>query len=203
MQRSRIAFATAAAVTVFLAYAGPTAAQDADQAPPPPPQHESVERQFTQNEVVQAASGFFGTTSEAVAKAVQKIFSEQGLPDGYIKGDEASGAIVAGLRYGSGWLIRKDAPPLRVYWQGPTVGFDFGGNASKFFALVYNLHSDDELFQRFPGVDGSFYFVAGIGVNYLRADHITIAPMRTGVGLRAGVNAGYLTFTRESTINPF
>jgi hypothetical protein len=134
---------------------------------------------------------------------VQKIFSEQGLPDGYIKGDEGSGAFVAGLRYGSGWLIRKDAPPLRVYWQGPTVGFDFGGNASKFFALVYNLHSDEQLFQRYPGVEGSFYFVAGIGVNYLRAGKITIAPMRTGVGLRAGVNAGYLTFTRESTINPF
>jgi hypothetical protein len=83
------------------------------------------------------------------------------------------------------------------------VGFDFGGNASKFFALVYNLHNDDELFHRFPGVEGSFYFVAGIGVNYMRADNITIAPMRTGVGLRAGVSAGYLTFTRESTLNPF
>ncbi|HEY1836039.1 MAG: DUF1134 domain-containing protein [Rhizomicrobium sp.] len=197
MQPIRLATVTAA--LALFAFVAPTQAQDSDQPPPP----QSMEQTFTQNEVVQAASGFFGTTTEAVAKAVQKIFSEQGLPDGYIKGDEASGAVVAGLRYGSGWLIRKNAPPLRVYWQGPTVGFDFGGNASKFFALVYNMRDADQLFQRFPGVGGSFYFVAGIGVNYLRAGHITIAPMRTGVGLRAGVNAGYLSFTRESTINPF
>jgi hypothetical protein len=200
MLRSR--FATAIAALALLAISAPTQAQDAD-GPPAPPPGSSADNTFTQNEVVQAASGFFGVTTEAVAKAVQKIFSDQGLPDGYIKGDEGSGAFVAGLRYGSGWLIRKDAPPLRVYWQGPTVGFDFGGNASKFFALVYNLRRDDQLFQRYPGVEGTFYFVAGIGVNYLRADRITIAPMRTGVGLRAGVNAGYLTFTRESTLNPF
>jgi hypothetical protein len=197
----KFGIATVATVLALFAFVAPTQAQDSDQQPPPPSR--SAEETFTQNEVVQAASGFFGTTTEAAAKAVQKIFSEQGLPDGYIKGDEASGAVVAGLRYGSGWLIRKNAPPLRVYWQGPTVGFDFGGNASKFFALVYNLHNEDELFQRFPGVEGSFYFVAGIGVNVMRAGHITIAPMRTGVGLRAGVSAGYLSFTRESTINPF
>jgi hypothetical protein len=201
MPLPRFAFVATAAALAFFAFVVPTAAQDADQAPPPPPQ--SNDRTFSQNEVVQAASGFFGTTTEAVAKAVQKIFSEQGLPDAYIKGDEGSGAVVVGLRYGSGWLIRKDAPPLRVYWQGPTVGFDIGGNASKFFALIYNLRSDDRLFQKFPGVEGTYYFIAGIGVNYMRSGGITIAPMRTGVGLRAGVNAGYLTFTRESSYNPF
>ncbi len=118
----------------------PALAQDnpppQSDAPPvqdaPPPQHDqSIDQTFTQNEVVQAASGFFGTTTEAVAKAVQKIFSDQGLPDAYIKGDEGSGAVVVGLRYGSGWLIRKGYPPLKVYWQGPTVGFDLGGNASE------------------------------------------------------------------------
>lgn len=164
---------------------------------------QTAEERFTQNEIVQAASGFFGMTSEAVAKAAQKIFEDQGLPDAYIKGDEGSGAIVAGLRYGSGWLIRKNAPPEKVYWQGPTVGFDFGGNASKCFILIYDLGPSDRLFQKFPGVEGTFYFIAGIGVNYLRASGITIAPMRTGVGLRAGVNAGYLTFTREQSLNPF
>ncbi len=164
---------------------------------------ESADQKFSQNEIVQAAAGFFGMTSEAVAKAVQKVFSEQGLPDAYIKGDEGSGAFVAGLRYGSGWLIRKNAPPEKIYWQGPSVGFDFGGNASKAFILVYNLGSSDRLFQRFPDLEGSFYFIAGLGVNYARAGDITIAPMRTGVGLRAGVNAGYVTFTREATINPF
>lgn len=158
---------------------------------------------FTQNEVVQAATGFFGATSEAVAKAVQKVFSENGMPDAYIKGDEGSGAIVVGLRYGSGYLMRKGYPPVKVYWQGPSVGFDFGANASKAFMLVYNLGNADRLYQRFPGVDGSFYFVAGIGVNYLRSDGITIAPMRTGVGLRAGANVGYLQFTHHQSYNPF
>lgn len=159
--------------------------------------------QFTENEIVQAASSFFGMTTEAVAKAVQKVFSERGLPDAYIKGEEGSGAFVVGLRYGSGWLIRKRHKPMKVYWQGPSVGFDVGGNVSKNFTLVYNLRRADRLFQKFPGVEGSYYFIAGIGVNYQRADDITLAPMRTGVGLRAGVNAGYLTYTREHTLNPF
>jgi hypothetical protein len=158
---------------------------------------------FSQNEIVQAASDFFGTTTAAVAKAVERIFAEQGLPDAYIKGDEGSGAVVVGLRYGSGWLIRKGRTPLKVYWQGPSVGFDLGANASKSFTLVYDLRRPERLFQKFPGVEGSYYFIAGIGVNYQRADGITLAPMRTGVGLRAGVNAGYLTYTREQTLNPF
>ncbi|MBN9532337.1 MAG: DUF1134 domain-containing protein [Alphaproteobacteria bacterium] len=164
---------------------------------------ESASDKFTQNEIVQAASGFFGMTTEAVAKAVQKVFSEQGLPDAYITGEEGSGAIIVGLRYGSGWLIRKHHKARKVYWQGPSVGFDIGGNASKSFTLVYNLRSADRLFQKFPGIEGTYYFIAGIGVNYLRAGDITLAPMRTGVGLRAGVNAGYLTFTREESLNPF
>ncbi len=158
---------------------------------------------FTENEVVQAAADFFGTTSEATAKAVQRVFRDEGMPDAYIKGDEGSGAIVVGLRYGSGWLIRKGHEPVKVYWQGPSVGWDFGGNASKTFVLIYNLGEEERLFQKFPGVEGTFYVVAGIGVNYLRSSGITLAPLRTGVGLRAGVNAGYLTFTREETLNPF
>ncbi len=158
---------------------------------------------FTQNEIVKSASDFFGTTTEAAAKAVQRVFADQGLPDAYIKGDEGSGAVIVGLRYGEGWLVRKNTPPTKVYWQGPSIGFDLGGNASKVFVLIYNLGNSDRLFQKFPGVEGSYYFVAGIGVNYLRANDITLAPMRTGVGLRAGVNAGYLTFTREASINPF
>ena len=110
---------------------------------------------------------------------------------------------MVGLRYGSGWLIRKGYDPVKVYWQGPSVGWDFGGNASKCFVLIYNLRDEDRLYQKFPGVEGTIYVVAGIGVNYLRSSGITLAPMRTGVGLRAGANAGYLTFTREHTLNPF
>jgi hypothetical protein len=158
---------------------------------------------FSENEIVQSVAGFFGVTSEAAAKAVQHVFKDQGLPDAYIKGDEGSGAIVVGLRYGSGWLIRKGHDPLKVYWQGPSVGWDFGGNASKCFVLIYNLRDEDRLFQKFPGVEGTIYVIAGIGVNYLRSGGVTLAPMRTGVGLRAGANAGYLTFTREHTLNPF
>ena len=158
---------------------------------------------FNQNEVVNAAAGFFGATSEAVAKVVQHVFQDNGEPDAYIKGDEGSGAIVVGLRYGSGWLIRKGYEPVKVYWQGPSVGFDFGANASKAFILVYNLQSQNRIYQKFPGVEGSIYFIAGIGVNYMRADNITLAPMRTGVGLRAGANVGYLTFTHDESINPF
>ena len=189
MTLSRFLAAAAIAFGAFLTATAPLSA-DEDQT-------------FSQNEIVQAASGFFGTTTYAVAKAVEKVFHDQGLPDAYIKGDEGSGAFVVGLRYGSGWLVRKGREPVKVYWQGPSVGFDVGGNASKNFTLIYNLRGDDRLFQRFPGVEGSYYFVAGIGVNYQRYDGITLAPMRTGVGLRAGVNAGYLAYTRERSWSPF
>lgn len=194
MRLSRIALIAFALLASSLALAPATAADDELQ---------NAADKFTQNEVVQAAAGFFGTTTEAAAKAVQRVFADQGLPDAYIKGDEGSGAVVLGLRYGQGWLIRKNAPPMQVYWQGPSVGFDFGANASKVFMLIYNLGNSDRLFQKFPGIEGSYYLIAGIGVNYLRANNITIAPMRTGVGLRAGVNAGYVTFTRQATVNPF
>ena len=150
---------------------------------------------YTANEITQAGADFFGVTTEVMAKAVQRIFSDLGEPDGYIKGDEGSGAFVVGLRYGSGWLVRKKYPPKQVYWRGPSVGFDFGGNASKCFTLVYNLREERRLYQRFPGVEGSFYFVAGLGVNYERSGGVTLAPIRTGVGLRAGVNAQYQVYT--------
>jgi hypothetical protein len=194
MRLARFAFALIAACPMTVAQVVPTVAEG------------DVERaadKFSQNEIVQAAAGFFGTTTEAVAKAVQRVFADQGLPDAYITGEEGSGAVVVGLRYGQGWLVRKHREATRVYWQGPTIGFDFGANASKTFVLVYNLGDSDRLFQKFPGVEGSYYFIAGIGVNYLRSNNITLAPMRTGVGLRAGVNAGYLTFTRQATANPF
>ena len=150
---------------------------------------------YTENEIAQAAGDFFGMTTEATAKAVQRIFRELGQPDGYIKGDEGSGAFVVGLRYGSGFLIRKNADPKKVYWKGPSVGFDFGGNAAKVFTLVYDLREERRLYQRFPGVEGSIYFIAGIGVNYQRSGGVTLAPMRTGIGWRAGVNAQYQVYS--------
>ena len=130
------------------------------------------------------------------------MFGDLGEPDAYIKGDEGSGAFVVGLRYGSGWLIRKTREPQEVYWKGPSIGFDVGGNASKCFTLVYNLREDRRLFQRFPGVEGSFYFVAGLGVNYQRSGGVTLAPIRTGVGFRAGANVALSGLFRQAGLVP-
>lgn len=158
---------------------------------------------YSKEETLAAAEKFFGGTSSGLAKAIEKAFSDLGQPVGYIIGNEGSGAFIVGLRYGEGTLTYKGGGSTKVYWQGPSVGFDFGGNASKVFTLVYNLHWTKDLYQRFPGVDGSLYFVAGVGLNYQRSGDITLAPIRTGVGLRAGANLGYLAYTREKSINPF
>ena len=158
---------------------------------------------YSENEIVHNVSNFFGVTSETVAGAVEHVFRDQGQPTGYIAGEEASGAFVFGLRYGKGLLYMKHRPPMELAWQGPTLGFDAGGNASRVFTLCYNLQYPEAIFQRFPGVEGSIYFVAGIGVNYQKASDIVLAPMRTGVGLRAGASVGYLSYSRRSHIIPF
>ena len=158
---------------------------------------------FDAEEIFQETVDFFGETTEGLAKIVEKIFGDLGKPNAFIKGEEISGAFVVGLRYGNGSLHRKNGGGTKVYWKGPSVGFDFGGNASKVFVMIYDLPSNDELFRRFPGVEGSFYFVAGLGANYQRAGGVTIAPIRTGVGLRGGVNVGYMHFTRDRSWFPF
>ena len=163
---------------------------------------ENHQATFTQAEILDKARGFFGETTEGLAKAIQKVFEEQGRPNAYIAGEEVSGAIGVGVRYGNGSLVRKTGAGREVFWQGPSVGFDFGGNASKVFVLIYHLGSSQELFQRYPGVDGSFYFVAGVGVNYQQSGDVILAPIRTGVGLRAGANIGYLHYTREHSWIP-
>jgi hypothetical protein len=158
---------------------------------------------YSKEELVPVVSRFFDMTATAVGKVLEKVFADNGRPNGYVRGSEASGAIGVGLRYGKGTLSTKFMGSKTVYWQGPSIGFDAGGNASKSFTLVYGLRNLDEIYQRFPGVDGSYYFIAGIGVNYQRADHITLAPMRAGVGLRAGANIGYLAYTRKRHVLPF
>jgi hypothetical protein len=158
---------------------------------------------YSENEIVQAASDFFGMTTKAVAKAVEHIFADLGRPNAYITGEEVSGAFAVGLRYGDGYMHRKGFRNMKVYWQGPSIGFDIGANASKCFTLVYQIRRQEEIFQRYPGVEGTYYFIAGIGVNYQRSGRISLAPMRTGVGVRAGVNAGYLSYSRERNILPF
>jgi hypothetical protein len=184
MRPLRIAGAIFAAVAAMVLSIAPTAADDS-----------TSDDTFSPNEIVQAGSDFFGISTEVMAKAVQRIFEDLGQPDAYIKGDEGSGAVIVGLRYGSGWLIRKGFDPEKVYWRGPSIGFDVGGNGSKVFTLIYNLKEKRRLFQRFPGVEGSFYFIAGVGVNYMRSGGVTLAPMRTGLGWRAGVNAHYQVYS--------
>jgi len=163
---------------------------------------ESGKDTFSQNEILAKAKGFFGTTTEGLAKAIEKVFEDLGRPNAYITGEEVSGAIGIGVRYGNGILKRKTGGGRKVYWQGPTIGFDFGADASKMFILIYHLPDTESLFQRFPAVDGSFYFIAGVGVNYQRSGGITQAPIRTGVGLRAGINVGYMHYTKEHSWIP-
>jgi hypothetical protein len=184
MRPLRIASALFGALAALMLSAAPTSADD-----------NAKDRTFSPNEIVQTGADFFGISTEVMAKAVQRVFEDLGQPDAYIKGDEGSGAVIVGLRYGSGWLIRKGFDPEKVYWRGPSIGFDVGGNGSKVFTLVYNLREKQRLLQRFPGVEGSFYFIAGLGVNYLRSGGVTLAPMRTGIGWRAGVNAHYQVYS--------
>jgi len=160
---------------------------------------------YTQNEIVNRAANFFGSTTEGLARAVERVFSEKGSPNAYITGVEGGGALVVGLRYGDGDLFMKTSGdrPVKVFWQGPSVGFDVGGNASKVFVLIYNLPNTEAIYQRFPGVEGSAYVVAGVGVNYQQNGRVILAPMRSGVGVRLGANVGYLHYSKERNILPF
>jgi len=157
---------------------------------------------YNSEEIVRATSDFLGVTAEAAGAAIEKIFKENGRPTGYIAGEEGAGAVTIGARYGRGLLYMKERETLEVFWQGPTIGFDIGGNASRVFTLCYNLHYPDMIFRRFPGVEGSAYVVGGVGVQYQRADGITLAPIRAGVGLRLGANVGYLSYSRKRNMIP-
>ncbi|MDP4796044.1 MAG: DUF1134 domain-containing protein [Rhodospirillales bacterium] len=161
------------------------------------------ENTYTIQEISDAAQGFFGSTTKGLAEIIEKVFSDLGRPTAYITGEEVSGAFVVGLRYGKGDLNIKKGGTSKVFWQGPSIGFDIGGNASKSFVLIYGLKDREEIFKRFPGVEGTFYFVAGLGVNYQGDGDITLAPIRTGVGLRQGANIGYLHYNREHSWLPF
>lgn len=176
-------------------------AQDPDYGQPS--QYSEPVDTYSQDELVDAVSDFFGVTAEAAASVLERVFSDLGRPVGYVAGEEVAAAAGIGLRYGEGYLTLKSGEREKVYWRGPSIGFDAGGNASRVFVLVYNLNDVDRLYQRFPGVEGSAYLVAGMGVNYQRADEITLAPIRSGVGLRAGANVGYLAYSRRRAWLPF
>ena len=163
----------------------------------------SSDQVYEESAVVDEAQQFFGKGAEGLADVLNKVFSERGRPNGYIKGEEGGGAIGVGVRYGSGTLYLKDGTTARVYWRGPSIGIDFGGSASKTFVLIYDLPNLEALYQRFPGVDGSLYFVGGVGVNYNRADNIQLAPIRFGVGWRQGLSVGYLHLSPKRSWIPF
>lgn len=159
--------------------------------------------QYTSDEIIQSGHRFFGSTSGGLATVVEKIFSRYGLPNGYVLGEEGSGAFVGGLTYGEGTMFTKNAGDHRVYWQGPSLGWDFGGQGSRTMMLVYNMTEVSNLYNRFAGVAGSAYLVAGVGFTALKHGNVVLVPVKTGVGARLGVNVGYLKLTERATWNPF
>lgn len=170
---------------------------------PPAFSQTTSSQEYSEIEILQRAKGFFGSTTAGLAKAIERVFADHGEPNAFIEGEEFGGAFVVGLRYGEGKLHRKNKEPRKIYWQGPSVGYDFGGNASKVLTLVYNLERPDDIYRRFPGVDGSLYFAAGVSLNYQAINNIVLAPIRTGLGLRAGANIGYLHYNQEHSWFPF
>jgi hypothetical protein len=182
----------AIALIIAVLAAGPAAAQGA--SPP---------GSFGPGELVDTGHKFFGTVSRGLATVIEKAVSQWGLPNGYVLGQEAGGAFIAGLRYGEGTLYTKNAGDLRVFWQGPSVGYDFGGEGARTMMLVYALPATDAIYQRFAGIDGSAYFIGGFGMTALTVNNILVVPIRSGVGFRLGANIGYVKFTPTATWNPF
>ncbi|NVZ09231.1 DUF1134 domain-containing protein [Allochromatium humboldtianum] len=178
-----------------------------DVYPPPGAQtypDASAERQtYGEQEILAKVEGYFGQGAENLAMAVQKVFREQGEPNGYIAGEEFGAALGIGLRYGRGVLSTRQTQDRPVFWQGPSIGLDLGVNVAKVFILIYRLPGEEYLFQRFPGVEGSLYLIGGVGVNYLQSGDTVIAPIRLGAGWRQGVSAGYMDFTKRVHYNPF
>jgi hypothetical protein len=174
-----------------------------EPAPQPPPRAQRSQYTYESDELVNAGHRFFGNVSRGLASVIERAVSQWGLPNGYVLGEEGSGAFVAGLRYGEGTLYTKNAGDLRVYWQGPSVGFDWGGDGARTMTLVYNLPATSSIYQRFVGIDGSAYIIGGFGMTALTANNIVLVPIRSGLGLRLGANVGYLKYTPRATWNPF
>ena len=172
----------------------PAMAQRARQAP---------SSTFSPAELIDSGHNFFGTVSRGLAQVIEEAVRRWGEPNGYVLGQEASGALFGGLRYGEGSLYTRNAGQHPVFWQGPSLGFDIGGDGARTMMLVYNLPSTPALYRRFVGVDGSAYFVGGFGLTAVMAQDIVVVPIRSGVGARLGLNVGYLKFTAAPTWNPF
>lgn len=187
-------------------YAPPPPSRDIPLQPPPGRGHyddDPRDGTYSMHEITRAGHGFFGAVSQGLASVIEYAFRKQGRPNGYILGEDLGGAFVAGLRYGRGWLYTRDAGQHPVYWQGPSIGYDAGGDGSKVMILVYRLRDPHDIYRRFAGVEGSAYVVGGVGINFQSHGDMVLAPIRSGIGLRMGANIGYLKYTRRPTWNPF
>ncbi|WP_425332557.1 DUF1134 domain-containing protein [Candidatus Rhodoblastus alkanivorans] len=158
---------------------------------------------YSDNDLIESGHHFFGTLSRDLAEAIQSATRRWGRPNAYVLGQEAGGALIGGLRYGEGTMYTRNAGDRKVFWQGPSLGLDYGADGDRTMMLVYNLPSTEAMYQRFVGVDGAAYLVGGFGLTALTINGVTIVPIRTGVGARLGVNVGYLKFTEQPTWNPF
>ncbi|CAN5466974.1 hypothetical protein BH10PSE12_BH10PSE12_15740 [soil metagenome] len=183
--------------------AGAPTATGQTVTPATPPAAPDATKSYQKDDLIGAAEGVFGKGAEGLAGLIEKILKDQGQPNAYIAGREASGAFVVGLRYGSGTLNHKVEGSRDIYWTGPSIGFDAGGNAGNTFVLVYNLYDTQDIYRRFPAGEGAAYFVGGFNASYMRRGNIVIIPIRLGVGYRLGVNAGYMKFTEKRNWMPF
>ena len=211
MDRRRLLLATGALIpTTVLAQTELPPARPATGAPPmqdgpPPPAPQPSyptsttpkAETYSREEHVNSVSDFLGVTAEAAGGVIERIFRDNGRPTGYVAGEEVAAAITIGLRYGKGLLYMKNREAQQIFWQGPSIGFDLRANGSRVFTLCYDLQYPEAILQRFPGVEGSAYLIGGLGVNYQRSEDIVLAPIRAGVGLGAGINIGYLSYSRK------
>ena len=200
----KLALSLLAGVLLFVCQSTLQANAQTQQSLPPVPQSQNdASNTFTVEEVVNTGHKFFGTVSGGLASVVETAFSRFGLPNGYILGEQAAGAFIGGLQYGEGILYTKTVGQYKAYWQGPTIGWDFGGDGTRTMMLVYNLPNVESLYKRFPGVSGSAVVIGGFGMSVRKRGNVVVVPIRSGVGARLGVNVGYLKFTTKPTINPF
>lgn len=193
--RSALARFVAALALALSLFALPAAAQQ--------PRQTVSEPAFSVDEMITAGNSFFGDVSSGLASVIERSFADYGQPNGYILGQEGSGAFVGGLRYGEGVLYTRNAGNHKVFWQGPSLGLDFGADGARTMILVYNLPDVSFIYQRFGGVNGSAYLVGGFGITAMRQGDVVLVPVRSGVGARLGINVGYLKFTPTPTWNPF
>ncbi len=206
----RHALATACVLGGLAGLSAPAAAQQYQQQPQYPQAQQAQQAQgqqqpatYSSSELVTQGHSLFGSVSRGLALTIEKAVQQWGEPNGYILGQEGAGAFVGGLRYGEGALYTRNAGDRKIFWQGPSIGWDFGGDGARTMILVYNMRSVDDIFRRFGGVSGSAYAVAGFGMSAMVADGMVVVPIRSGVGVRLGANLGYLKFTSAPTWNPF